>query len=112
LRLVSTLRELSALATASVLAKAVCIFGLGWARESQNQRQRTECPLYTSLPGFARLDSWGRLSPHEPVLLVQEVLPVQRIPLRGAKAGVADYSSQFFFGGAVGYTGGADYVFF
>ena len=45
-------------------------------------------------------------------VLVQEVLPIQRVTLGGAEAGVADNAAQFFFGGAVGYAGGADYIFF
>ena len=44
--------------------------------------------------------------------LVQEILPVQRIPLGWTEAGVADDSAQFFFCRAVGDAGGAHHVFF
>ncbi len=44
--------------------------------------------------------------------LVQEVLPIQRIPLRWPKSRVADDAAQFFFGGAVVDAGGAHYIFF
>ena len=45
-------------------------------------------------------------------MLVQEVLAVEGVALGGAEAGVADDAAEFFFGGAVGDAGGADYVFF
>jgi hypothetical protein len=44
--------------------------------------------------------------------LVQEVLPIQRIPLRRPEAGVADDAAEFFFGRAVGHACGSYYVFF
>src|SRR5258707_13131927 len=44
--------------------------------------------------------------------LVQEVLPVQGVPLLGNKSGVADHAAQLFFRGAVGHSGRADNVFF
>src|ERR1700722_2892435 len=44
--------------------------------------------------------------------LIQEVLAIQRISLRGAKAGVADDAAEFFFGGAIVDAGGADYILF
>ena len=43
---------------------------------------------------------------------IQKIRPVQRVPLRGLEARVADDSAQLFFSRAVGHTGGADYVFF
>ncbi len=49
---------------------------------------------------------WRRFS------LVQEVLPIQGVALGGAEASVADDAAEFFFGGAVGDAGGADYIFF
>ena len=45
-------------------------------------------------------------------VLVQEVLPIQRISLRGAEARIADDAAQLFFGGAVGHAGGSHYIFF
>src|SRR4051812_44932218 len=45
-------------------------------------------------------------------LLIKEVRPVERIPLHWFEAGVADDAAKLFFRGAIGYTGGADYVFF
>jgi hypothetical protein len=44
--------------------------------------------------------------------LVQEVLPIQRVPLCRPEAGVADNSAQLFFRDAVGYACGSYYVFF
>jgi hypothetical protein len=44
--------------------------------------------------------------------LVQEVLPIERVALRGAEAGVADDAAQLFFRRAVGYACGAHYIFF
>ncbi len=44
--------------------------------------------------------------------LIQEILPIQRIPLRGPEARVADDAAQFFFGGAVGHACGSYYIFF
>ena len=44
--------------------------------------------------------------------LVEEVLPVQRIALRGTEAGIADDAAELFFGGAVGHARGADDVLF
>jgi hypothetical protein len=43
---------------------------------------------------------------------VQKHGPVERIPLHGLEAGVADDSSQFFFRSAVAGAGGSDYIFF
>jgi len=44
--------------------------------------------------------------------LVQEILPVERVSLGGAEAGVADDAAEFFFSRAVGYTCGSYYIFF
>ena len=44
--------------------------------------------------------------------LIQEVLPIERIALGWAEAGIPDDAAQLFFGGAVGHARGADYVFF
>lgn len=44
--------------------------------------------------------------------LIQEVLPIQRVPLGRAEPRVADDAAQLLFCGAVGHAGGADYVFF
>jgi hypothetical protein len=41
---------------------------------------------------------------------LQEVGAVQRIPLLGDEAGVADDAAQFFFAGAVMRAGGGDHV--
>ncbi len=43
---------------------------------------------------------------------IQEILPIQRIPLRGPKSRIADNPPQLFFRGAVVHTGGSHYVFF
>jgi hypothetical protein len=45
-------------------------------------------------------------------VLVQEVLPIQRIPLGRPKSRISNYAAQLFFGGAVGYACGSYYVFF
>src|ERR1700685_3512727 len=47
-----------------------------------------------------------------PAFLIQEVLPVQRIPLRRPEARVADDAAQLFFCRAVGHACGSYYVFF
>ena len=44
--------------------------------------------------------------------LVQEILTIQRIPLRGPEACVADDSPQLFFRSAIRDASGPDYVFF
>ena len=44
--------------------------------------------------------------------LVQEVLPIQRIPLRGPESRVANDAAQLFFGRAIRHTRGSYYVFF
>jgi len=44
--------------------------------------------------------------------LIQKVRPVQCVPLYRLESGVADDAAEFFLGGAVGYAGGADDVFF
>src|ERR1035441_3272468 len=58
--------------------------------------------------GFPPPDSRGRLSLRKSV---QKALPVERIPLRRTESRIAYDAPQFFFSGAVGYTGGADDVF-
>src|SRR5271165_1524502 len=42
--------------------------------------------------------------------LIQEVLPVQRVALRGTKSRVANNPAQLFFGRAVGNPGSAHHV--
>jgi hypothetical protein len=37
----------------------------------------------------------------DPQELIQEIRPVQRIPLHGLESGVADDGAEFFFGGAI-----------
>src|SRR6185312_10632713 len=44
--------------------------------------------------------------------LVQEVLPIERVALSGAEAGIADDVPQLFFRGVIGDTRRTDYVFF
>ena len=44
--------------------------------------------------------------------LVEKILPIQRVALRGTEAGVADNATQFFFRRAVGHACGAHYIFF
>jgi hypothetical protein len=73
-----------------------------------------KCPLHTG--GGASLRGQPRTAaPNEPCPkegLIQEVLPIQRISLRGAEAGVADDAAEFFLGGAIVDAGGADYILF
>src|SRR5215469_4830031 len=45
-------------------------------------------------------------------LLIQEICPIQGVPLHGTKPRIADDAAKFLFGGAVGYAGGAHDVFF
>jgi len=44
--------------------------------------------------------------------LIQEVLPIKRIPLGRSESGVADDPAEFFFRGAVGHACGSHYIFF
>src|SRR6202044_2243243 len=57
-------------------------------------------------------EKWGTRHGLVSQALVKEVLPVQRIPLRGAESRIADDPTQFLFRSAVRHAGGAHYVFF
>ncbi len=87
-------------------------YWLAGQSRNQGQGQRTGVSVphlhLASLPGQPR-----RLSPHGPCLiLVQEELPVERIPLRRPEACIANDSAQLFFCRAVGHAGGSHYIFF
>jgi hypothetical protein len=70
--------------------QADCQFGTGLAVRPSD----AEAPAAESLPS------------------IQEIRPIQRIPLHRLKPRVADDAAQLLFCGAVGHAGGADYVFF
>jgi len=53
-----------------------------------------------------------RLGPGVPCFLIQEVRPVQRVPLHGAEAGVADDAAELLFCGAIRHAGGTHHIFF
>src|SRR5260370_32701887 len=46
------------------------------------------------------------------IVLVEEVLPVQRVALGGAESRIADDAAEFFFSRAVRHACGSYYVFF
>lgn len=55
-------------------------------------------PMVASVPQ-SRATRQGR--EHSGVALIQEHRPVERVPLHGFEAGIADDATQFFFSGAV-----------
>jgi hypothetical protein len=65
-----------------------------------------------SSPGFRPVRNDKELGRFLRIVLVQEVLPVERIALRGAEAGVPDDAAQLFFGRAIRHACGSYYIFF
>src|SRR5258708_35915880 len=84
-----------------------CLLTLLSSRAEQGAAARsrgTPCrhAVPETLRGISKWGVWGS---------VQEILPVERIPLRRPEAGIANDSAQLFLGSAIGHTRGAHYIF-